>query len=116
MKQRWMHIALAILVLAQPVASVSAWAAMMGSMLDTAVETPMDPDAPPCHQAESDAPDCCDSMNGIDCGMDCGTASSAISQPAVLPGVPGHGVFAEAVRYAPPHHSPGSLFKPPRTS
>ena len=99
MRQKWPHIALAILVLAQPVASAGAWASMMASMLDAAVE------APDHHN-----------MNGVYCGMDCGTASSVVSQPVILPAPVGHGIYAAAVIYASPQHPPASLYKPPRTS
>ena len=121
MKQRWRRIALAILVLAQPVASAGAWASMMAAGLETTgQEMPADA-MPGCHEAMSDAPaadmpDCCDSMDGVACGMDCGTASPAVTQATVLPGLPGHGAWTEAATYAAPDHPTESAFKPPRTS
>lgn len=116
MRQRWLHIALAILVLAQPVASSIAWASMMSSALDTAAEAAAHHDMSGCHEAAPEMPDCCDGMNGVSCGMDCGTACSAVSQPLILPAPAGHGIYAAAADYASPHHPSTSLFKPPRTS
>lgn len=116
MKQRCLHIALAILVLAQPVASATAWASMMAPVLAAAAEAPGHHDMPGCHDAAPEMPDCCDGMNGISCGMDCGTASSAVSQLMFLPAPVGHGVYVAQARYAPPQHPPTALFKPPRTS
>ena len=124
MKQRWMHIALAILLLAQPVAGAGAWASMMAAGLDATAHALAEAPAeamPRCHEAASDAPaadmpDCCVSMDGVSCGMDCGTASPAVTRTVALPGLPGHGVYIEAVIYAAPDRPAESTFKPPRTS
>lgn len=115
-----MHIALAILVLAHPVAGAGAWASMMAAGLDAAAAAPADK-MPGCHEAMPDAPaadlpDCCDSMDGALCGMDCGTASPAVTQPLVLSGLPGHGAWTESATYAAPNHPTDNAFKPPRTS
>lgn len=116
MSQRWLHIALAILVLAQPVASAGAWASMMSAMLDAVEESTGHHDMRGCHDAVPDKPDCCDNMSGVTCGMDCGIAVSAVSQPVSLPVPAGHGIYAMAADYASPQHPPTFLYKPPRTS
>jgi hypothetical protein len=118
MKQRWLHTALAILVLAQPVAGAGAWAAMMSARLDGAAMT-ADMGGKPtagCHDAMPETPDCCDQMDGVHCGMDCGTVSPAVSQHLALLPDPGHAAWNSAVPYAAPDHPPGFFFKPPRTS
>jgi hypothetical protein len=85
---------------------------MMSAGMDAAAEQA----ANPCHEAVPDVPDCCDDMNGAACGMDCGTASSAVSSSLALSGPSGHGAWSPGAIYAAPDHPPESLFKPPRIS
>ncbi len=86
---------------------------MLASGLDAAVAQA---EMPPCHEATPEVPDCCEDMSSAACGMDCGTASPAISQSQVLAGVPGHGAWNAGAYYASPDHPPESFFKPPRIS
>ena len=77
-------------------------------------------DMPGCHEMPADSqdaplPDCCDGMDGVYCGMDCGTAGSAVSQLAVIPALPGHGAYVAAGGYAAPEPPASFLYKPPRT-
>lgn len=119
MSKGWVHISLAILVLAQPAASGAVWAAMMAAQLDSVSDTGSEMSSmkmPGCHEAESEVPDCCDTMNGVACGMDCGTASPALNQPPLLTGITGHGAFVPALPSAAPASPPAILYKPPRTS
>ncbi len=116
MSQRWLHIALAILVLAQPAAGAAARVSMMAAALEAAVEAPADHGMPGCHGETTTPPDCCDSMTGATCGMDCGTASPAVDNPLLPQSLTGHGIYAGTLRYAALTHPPTSLYKPPRTS
>jgi hypothetical protein len=134
MRKRWLHVSLAILVLVQPATSAAAWAAMMAAQLDIVsnarAEMPgmemsgmemsgmemSGMEMSGCHEAGPDVPDCCDSMNGVACGMDCGTASPAVNQPPLLAGVNGHGAFVPALPPAASASLPTTRYKPPRTS
>jgi len=69
-----------------------------------------------CHDADPAVPDCCAGMEGVSCGMDCGTVSPALGQPRVPDALAGHGAFEGRAIYAAPSHSPNTFLKPPRTS
>ena len=62
------------------------------------------------------APGCCTGMNGVSCGMDCGSVSSAVSQLSLIPALPGHGAFVATQPANAPESLLPLLFKPPRTS
>ena len=115
MKRRWLHISLALLVLAQPVASAATWSAMLSAQLD-AISHGQSVEMPGCHEAMPELPDCCDGTDGVHCGMDCGTASPAVSQAIELAPPSGHGAWTPAAAYVAPSSPPTSLYKPPRTS
>ena len=143
MKTRWLHVALTLLVIFQPAVSAAAWAAMMATQVDGAtshhsglsgtVVSGMamsgmamsgmsmsdrqisDRKMAGCHGAEADVPRCCEAMDGVACGMDCGTASPAVHQPPLLLGVTGHGAFEPALPCAAPSSPPTILYRPPRT-
>ncbi len=125
MQRRILHTVLCFLVLVQPVAGVAASASIMGASfsaeasMDThdmsAMEMP-GMEMPGCHDAVSIVPECCDQMDGVSCGMDCGTVSPALTQPHSLSGMNGHGVFEGHSVYAPPSRSPNTFLRPPRTS
>jgi hypothetical protein len=125
MQRRCLHVFLIFLVLAQPVASAAASAAMVGASLASAVSIDakdipgMDMpgmDMSGCHDTDPAVPDCCAGMEGVSCGMDCGTVSPALGQPRVPDTLAGHGAFEGRAIYAAPSHSPGTFLKPPRTS
>jgi hypothetical protein len=125
MQRRCLHVFLIFLVLAQPVASAAASAAMVGASLASAVSIDakdipgMDMpgmDMSGCHDTAPAVPDCCAGMEGVSCGMDCGTVSPALGQPRVPDTLAGHGAFEGRAIYAAPSHSPGTFLKPPRTS
>jgi hypothetical protein len=111
-----MHIAIAVIVLLQPAVSIGASAAMQAGSLNAATEMVAEGEMPGCHGASPVAPDCCADMNGTGCGMDCGTASSAISQPPLSVCPFAHIPLRAALPGAAPQLPPSSLYKPPRTS
>lgn len=115
MKGRWLHIALVTLLLVQGTAAVHASATMLTEGLAVSESSPAGSESLPCHETAPEPASCCEGMQGIACGMDCGTPSPALNHVEPSGAMIAHEAWLAGGAAALQPRAPTSLYKPPRT-